>query len=56
VLYFSAAYSIDTKPELIQDPATQVQFVVRIATALKDKPKVQATSAARGGRNDCDWN
>lgn len=34
-----AAYSIDTKPEKIIDASTGVEFVMRVATALKDKPK-----------------
>jgi len=34
-----AAYSIDTNPELLLDADTGVEFVVRVATALKDKPK-----------------
>ena len=37
-----AAYRIDTKPEKITDASTGVEFVVRVATALKDKPKVVA--------------
>ncbi len=34
-----AAYKTDTKTELYRDPQHGVEFVLRVAAALKDKPK-----------------
>jgi len=50
-----AAYSIDTKPELIKDETTGVEFVVRVATALKDKPKGPPKDQAGGEAKPKEW-
>lgn len=34
-----AAYKTDTDTELLVDPAYNIEFVLRVATALRDKPK-----------------
>ena len=34
-----AAYKTDTKTELYRDPQHGIEFVLRVAAALRDKPK-----------------
>ena len=34
-----AAYKTDTNLQLLRDPSYDIQFVLRVAAALRDKPK-----------------